>query len=162
MGMAAKDTTARARLAHWSGVAPAWLAAMLLLHVVWVAVRFPQGSVRKRGQAIAAAQAAGPLWHFPHADGETKRLVAWLVRALPADEALLYEGQGRGLMEALAGVLAPRLVVHASALGADGTALGRRAFAGQPPWIDAPTMTTPGRVTTEDGTELRWAQAAGR
>jgi hypothetical protein len=161
MGNAAKDSTARARLARWAGVAPAWLAAMLLLHVVWVAARFPKGSVRKRGEAIDAAQAAGPLTHFPHADGETKRLVAWLVHAVPADEALLYDGPGRGLMEALAGTLAPRLVVHASALAADGTALGRRAFAGQPPWLDAPP-TAPGRVTTADGTELRWAQAAGR
>lgn len=161
MGMAAKDTTMHARLVRWAGIAPAWLAAMLLLHVVWVAVRFPQGSVRKRGEAIAAARAAGPLWHFPHADGETKRLVAWLVRTVPADEALLYDGTGRGLMEALAGALAPRLVVHASALTADGTALGRRVFAGQPPWLAAPAAT-PGRVTTEDGEELRWAPAAGR
>ena len=161
MGLAAQDTTTRSRLARWAGIAPPWLAAMLLLHVVWVAVRYPRGSVSKRGQAIAAAQAAGPLWHFPHADGETKRLVAWLVHAVPADEALLYDGDGRGLMEALAGMLAPRLVVHASALGADGTALGRRVFVGRPPWLDAAPAGR-GLVTTADGTELRWAQAAGR
>jgi hypothetical protein len=80
---------------------------------------------------------------------------------VPADEALLYDGPGRGLMEALAGALAPRLVVHASALRPDGTALGRRAFTGQPPWLDAPPPT-PGLVATADGTELRWTQAAGR
>jgi len=135
-------------------VAPAWLAALLLAQVAFGLLRFPQGSIRKRGEAITAARAAGPLWHFPHADGETKRLVAWLARAAPPDEVIVYDGPGHGLMEALAAVLAPRLVAHVSAVGPDGTALGRRVFAGSP--NGEPAAGRIGVVDATDGSELRW------
>jgi hypothetical protein len=144
-----------ARLSRWTGVAQPWLAALLLAHVAFVAMRFPQGSVRKRGQLVEAAQAAGPLWHFVHADGETKRLVAWLVRAVPQDAAVAYQGPGRGLLEPLAAVLAPRLVVHVDAVQPDGTAFGRRVFAGHPAGEDADGRI--GVVDATDGSELRWS-----
>jgi hypothetical protein len=146
--------TLASRLTRWTGVTPAWLAALLLAHVAFVALRLPQGSVRKRGQLIEAAQAAGPLWHFVHADGETKRIVAWLVRHAPADQVIAYDGPGRGLMEPLAAVLAPRLVVHASLVQPDGTALGRRVFAGHP--AGEPADGRYGVVDATDGSELRW------
>lgn len=152
--------TLASRLSHWTGVAPAWLAALLLAHVAFVALRFPQGSVRKRGQFIAGAQAAGPLWHFVHADGETKRIVAWLVRHAPADQVIAYDGPGRGLMEPLAAVLAPRLVVHVSLVQPDGTALGRRVFAGHP--AGEPANGRFGVVNATDGSELRWALRSPR
>jgi len=142
------------RISRWAGVAPAWLAALLLAQVAFGLLRFPQGSIRKRGEAITAARAAGPLWHFPHADGETKRLVAWLARAAPPDEVIVYDGPGHGLMEALAAVLAPRLVAHVSAVGPDGTALGRRVFAGSP--NGEPAAGRIGVVDATDGSELRW------
>lgn len=155
MTNAAHEPTRASRLSRWSGTAPAWLAVLLLAQVAFGLLRFPQGSVRKRGEAIEAARAAGPLWHFPHADGETKRLVAWLARAAPADQAVLYAGPGRGLMEALAAVLAPRPVVHVAALRPDGTALGLRAFAGSPDGDAAEGMV--GVVDATDGSALRWS-----
>lgn len=152
--------TIASRLARWTGVAPAWLGALLLAHVAFVAVRFPQGSVRKRGQLVEAAQAAGPLWHFVHADGETKRLVMWLLRHVPADQVVAYDGPGRGLMEPLAAVLAPRLVVHVAVVRPDGTALGRTVFAGHPDGEAAAGRI--GVVDATDGTELRWALRSPR
>jgi hypothetical protein len=154
MPAAEPTPTIAARLAHWAGVAPSWLAALLLAHVVVVVLRFPQGSLRKRHHAIEVAQAAGPLLHFAHGDGETKRLVMWLVRHAPTDQVVVYDGPGRGLMESLAAVLAPRLVAHASAVRPDGTALGRRVFAGHPD--GEPADGRIGVVEPIDGRQLRW------
>ncbi len=149
-----------ARLSRWAGAAPAWLAALLLAQVAFGLLRFPQGSIRKRGEAVEAARAAGPLWHFPHADGETKRIVAWLARVAPADQVVLYDGPGRGLMEALAAVLAPRLVAHVSAVRPDGTALGRRVFVGRP--ADEAADGRVGVIDATDGSALRWTLRSPR
>lgn len=147
--------TTNSRLARWAGASPPWLAALLLAHVVLGFARFPQGSVHKRAVAIESATASGPLWHFRHGDGETKRVVAWLVRNAPADEVVAFDGPGRGLMEALTAVLAPRLVAHASAIQADGTALGRKVFAGSPDGEAAAGRV--GVVDATDGEQLRWS-----
>ena len=160
MPTATPEPLRASRLSRWSGATPAWLAALLLAQVAFELLRFPQGSVRKRGEAIEAARAAGPLWHFPHADGETKRIVAWLARVAPADQVVLYDGPGRGLMEALAAVLAPRVVAHVSALRPDGTALGRRVFAGHPAGEAAAGRV--GVIDATDGSELRWTLRSPR
>lgn len=97
------------------------LAAVLLLalHVLFGAARWPFGAVAKRAASIAEYEAMGPAgWYLRHYDDETRRIAAWLVREVPANECVLVRGWRQGAMQLLAPLLHPRLLVDVEQLAA--------------------------------------------
>lgn len=117
------------RLGGGSGL----LAALLAAHLAFGAVRYVGGAWHKRSATIAEYRQHGDLWFFRHADAETQELVRWLLDTVPADAAVLYDGNSRDLIEALHAALHPRLLVHRRALERAEGLGGRSVFAEQPP-----------------------------
>lgn len=140
------------------GAASPWIAAALLLHLVFVVARFPRGAIAKRVETVEAFASYGALWHFRDHDETTFRMAAWLVEAMPRDHALLYEGASRGVVEALAAAIFPATLVKAAALRPDGTAAGRPVFRGRPPWLPPASPDAPPGVLKCGRTELRWSE----
>jgi hypothetical protein len=145
----------RRALAAFGAPSP-WIAAALALHLGFVVVRFPGGAVHKRLRTIAEQREHGDLWHFRHQDEPTRRLVAWLLAEVPRDQAVLFEGSTRGVIEALSSAVFPATLVRSSALRPDGTAGGRPVFRGRPPWLPAAAPDAPpGAVVCRAGA-LHW------
>lgn len=135
---------------------PVLLVALIALHATYLLTRFPRGSLSKRADDIKNEASIAPLWHFRHADEPTQRLVKWLLENVPADAAVLLQGDQPGPTEALSAALFPALLVDVNSLQRDGTAAGRKVFRGQPPWL----ATAPGEfgvVVAQPG-KLEWAR----
>lgn len=144
------------RLAHrlrQLGAGSLLLGALLAVHLGFGVVRYFGGALHKRGETIAAYLSHGDLWFFRFADAESQDLVRWLLATVPNDQAVLYDGKPRNLIEALHPALFPRTLLHRRALRKDGRAGGQVVFTGHPPWL--PAGTSPGWVHS-DGTRLRW------
>ncbi|MCA8974794.1 MAG: hypothetical protein KDC98_08730 [Planctomycetes bacterium] len=130
------------------------LGLLIAGHVSFGLLRLPAGSIWKRVDAIDEYERQGPVWHFRLSDDETRRLAGWILETLPADEVLLFDGGVAGQLQLLGPLAFPRLLVHVSALRPDGTALGRKVFAGQPPWLEPDVSGYPVVVGTRQ--TLRW------
>ena len=100
-----------------------WLAmlaaALLLLHFVFTAVRWPVGVIGKRASSIASYRQDGrTAWPLRHYDDETRRIAAWLAASVPAGRSVLVRGHWPGALQLLAPMLYPRLLVDVDLLGA--------------------------------------------
>lgn len=141
-------------LAKRWGVPSTLLTALLFGHLVFGILRVPSGGGLKRLQEIGAYQEQDKVWHFRRTDEETQRLAAWLLDAVSANQALLYDGSAQGALQLLGPLIYPSILVHHRALQKDGTASGLPVFSKQPPWLTGNSSGHP--VVIGNGHTLRW------
>jgi len=116
-----------------SGKARRVLAVLLLVHVAWGAARLPDKAIGRRRDDIARFLDRGQAGYFlQHSNMVGTEAMAWIVANTAAESVILYEGPTKGALEFAPGVLAPRLVVAASACApGSATYAGRQVARGR-------------------------------
>ena len=92
---------------------------LLVAHLAYGVARLVQSGYVERVREVGEWRDTDPVgWHFRNAEPETQRIARWVVDNLPADQALLYEGEVRGGLQLLAGLIAPRVLLRADLIEA--------------------------------------------
>ena len=90
------------------------VVALLVAHLGYGAARLVQSGYIERAREVVAWRSQDPVdWHFRKADPETQRIARWIVEALPDGHGLLYEGEVRGSLQLIAGLISPRVLLRA-------------------------------------------------
>ncbi len=106
---------------------------LLVVHLVWAAVRIPRSVFSKRLVEIHQFQEHGSLAFFHgKAPYQGLRDVEWLLAHSPDDCVVLWQGEYKGAFELLSCIARPRLFVHDTAVPADASMfLGRPLASGE-------------------------------
>lgn len=94
--------------------------ALLGLHLLLVVVRIPTRVYARRAVEIAEYESRGAAGYLlGNARLGGAGVIAWLQQHVPAEHAVLWEGETKGPFEVLAACLAPRMLVDAAHVPAD-------------------------------------------
>ena len=117
-----------------------WRRVVLLLlvaHLAFGGIRVFHAAYAKRYRTVQKWRSQGEVaYHFGDKQEKARRVTEWLLAEMPEDQVVLYSGEGRGSMQILAALIAPRLLVHARSVPAGAErAAGRTIFTGRPSWL---------------------------